>query len=75
MFTAVISGIHTGSPTGSLNTPLRRRLIAALLFNVSTMDITFVTVPALLAVVSFSAMVIPAWRASTVNPIVVLREE
>ena len=52
------------------------RVIAALLFGVSAMDaVTFLTVPALLAVVAFCAMVIPAWRASNVDPIVALREE
>jgi predicted permease len=52
------------------------RVISSLLFNVSTRDAaTFLTVPALLAVVAFTAMVIPAWRASNVDPIVALREE
>lgn len=52
------------------------RAIAALLFNVSATDAaTFVTVPAVLAVVAFCAMVIPAWRASNVDPIVALRQE
>jgi ABC-type antimicrobial peptide transport system permease subunit len=67
-----IAGIVAGL-TGAV---FLTRIIAALLFNVSTMDlITFLTVPALLAVVAFFAMVIPAWRASTVDPIVALREE
>ena len=52
------------------------RVIAALLFSVSATDAaTFLSVPALLAVVAFCAMVIPAWRASNVDPIVALREE
>lgn len=51
-------------------------VIAALLFGVSATDgATFLSVPALLAVVAFCAMVIPAWRASNVDPIVALREE
>jgi predicted permease len=52
------------------------RVIDSLLFNVSATDAaTFLTVPALLAVVAFCAMVIPAWRASNVDPLVALREE
>ena len=52
------------------------RVMSALLFNVSAMDAaTFFTVPAVLAAVAFCAMVIPAWRASTVDPMVALREE
>ena len=52
------------------------RVIASLLFGVSARDIaTFLTVPALLALVAFAATVIPAWRASSVDPMVALREE
>ncbi len=52
------------------------RVIASLLFGVSATDVaTFLAVPALLAVVAFAATVIPAWRASSVDPIVALRQE
>jgi predicted permease len=52
------------------------RVIASLLFGVSTTDVaTFLAVPALLAVVAFAATVIPAWRATNVDPMVALREE
>jgi predicted permease len=52
------------------------RVIASLLFGVRATDVaTFVTVPALLVVVAFAATVIPAWRASSVDPMVALREE
>ncbi|HVT96379.1 MAG TPA: ABC transporter permease [Acidobacteriaceae bacterium] len=52
------------------------RVIASLLFGVSATDVaTFMVVPGLLAVVAFAATVIPAWRASSVDPMVALREE
>ena len=52
------------------------RVMASLLFEVSTTDaVTFAAVPALLAVVAFAATVIPAWRATRVDPMVALREE
>ena len=65
-----------GIVAGLIGAAALTRVIAALLFNVSTTDAaTFFTVPAVLAVVALCAMVIPAWRASNVDPIVALREE
>ena len=52
------------------------RVMASLLFGVSATDAaTFLAVPALLAVVALAATVIPAWRATSVDPMVALREE
>jgi len=52
------------------------RVIASLLFGVSTRDVaTFLVVPVLLAAVAFAATVIPALRATSVDPLVALREE
>jgi predicted permease len=52
------------------------RVMASLLFGVSTMDAaTFSAVPILLAAVAFAATAIPAWRTTRVDPVVALREE
>jgi predicted permease len=52
------------------------RVIASLLFGVSTRDVaTFLVVPVLLVAVAFAATVIPALRATSVDPLVALREE
>jgi ABC-type antimicrobial peptide transport system permease subunit len=61
---------------GLIGAAVLTRVIASLLFGVSTRDLaTFLTVPALLAAVAFAATVIPAWRACAVDPMVALREE
>ena len=65
-----------GISAGLIGAAALTRAIAALLFNVSATDAaTFLTVPAVLGAVAFCAIVIPAWRASNVDPIVALRQE
>jgi ABC-type antimicrobial peptide transport system permease subunit len=52
------------------------RVMAGLLFNVSTMDVaTFSLVPLALAMTAAMAIVIPALRATRVDPVAALREE
>jgi putative ABC transport system permease protein len=52
------------------------RVLSSMLIGVSTYDLTtFVVVPLLLAVVAFIACLIPARRATKVNPLVALRYE
>jgi len=52
------------------------RIMNSLLFGVTATDpLIFATVPALLAAVAFAATIIPAWRATRVDPMVALREE
>jgi ABC-type antimicrobial peptide transport system permease subunit len=65
-----------GILTGLAGAVVLTRVIASLLFGVSPRDVaTFLAVPAFLAGVAFAATVIPAWRASSVDPMVALRDE
>jgi predicted permease len=65
-----------GIAVGVVGAAALTRVMTSLLFGVSTTDaFTFGTVPALLAAVAFAATVIPAWRATQVDPMVALREE
>jgi ABC-type antimicrobial peptide transport system permease subunit len=52
------------------------RVMAGLLFNVSTVDVaTFAIVPVALAVTAAVAILVPALRATRVDPVVALRDE
>ena len=65
-----------GIVAGLIGAVCLTRLVASLLFKVSTTDIaTFLTVPMLLAAVAIAATLIPAWRASSVDPLTALRED
>jgi predicted permease len=51
------------------------RVLSSMLYAVEPTDIpTLVAVAALIAVVAFAACLIPAWRATRVDPLVVMRE-
>ncbi len=65
-----------GIVVGLIGAVALTRVMASLLFGVSTTDAaTFGVVPALLTGVAFAATVIPAWRATSVDPMVALQEE
>ena len=52
------------------------RVLSTLVFGVRAADVTtFVAVSALLTVVGLLASVLPAWRATRVDPLSVLRDE
>jgi len=71
---AIISLI--GIAVGTLGAGVLARLLSALLFGVRPLDpITFISAPALLALVALAASSIPAIRAARTDPAVVLREE
>jgi ABC-type antimicrobial peptide transport system permease subunit len=67
--------VLAGVAFGAVGTVLLARLLVSFLFNVSTVDpIAFVAASGALLLVGIAAAFIPAWRAGTVDPALVLRE-
>jgi ABC-type antimicrobial peptide transport system permease subunit len=65
-----------GIGAGLIGSAVLTRVMAGLLFGVSATDaLTFGSVAAILAAVAFAASVIPAHRATRVDPMIALREE
>jgi predicted permease len=71
---ALVAGI--GIALGLLGAIALTRLLTSLLFGVSSTDaMTFLAAPLVLATVALIACFIPAWRATHVDPVKVLRQE
>jgi putative ABC transport system permease protein len=65
-----------GIAIGAALTVAATRLMQGMLYGVSATDpVTFASVATILAAVSLAASLVPAWRATKVNPVVVLRYE
>jgi len=65
-----------GSVVGLIGAALLTRVMATLLFGVSTTDVaTFAGVPLLLIATAMIASYVPALRATRVDPVVALRDE
>jgi len=65
-----------GIGAGLIGSAVLTRVMAGLLFGVSATDaLTFGSVAAILGVVAFAASMIPARRATGVDPMTALREE
>jgi predicted permease len=66
----------SGIVLGLIGAMALTRVMSSLLFGISPRDIaTFSTVPIILAAIALAATYIPAWRATEVDPMLVLREE
>jgi ABC-type antimicrobial peptide transport system permease subunit len=67
--------VAIGIAIGAVGTVLLGRLLVSFLFNVSTVDpIAFLAASGALLIIGAAAAFIPAWRAGTVDPALVLRD-
>jgi ABC-type antimicrobial peptide transport system permease subunit len=67
--------VGLGTAAGLLISLAVSNLVATILFGSARDPITFVAVPLALALVAFSASLIPALRASRVDPLAALRHQ
>jgi ABC-type antimicrobial peptide transport system permease subunit len=68
--------VAAGIAVGAVGTVLLARLLVTFLFGVSTVDpIAFAAASAALLVVGLAAAFVPARRAGTVSPAIILREQ
>lgn len=68
--------VFVGIAAGLASALALSRVMSGLLFGISARDFTtFFSVPLILALIAFAASIIPAWRASRVDPMIALRDE
>jgi ABC-type antimicrobial peptide transport system permease subunit len=68
--------VGLGILSGAVATAVLARLLASFLFGVSTVDpLAFLAASAALLAIGTAAAFIPAWRAGTVSPALVMREQ
>lgn len=68
--------VAAGIALGLVGSFIAGRFLSSLLFGVGPTDsLTFVSTPLLLALVALLACYVPAWRATTVDPLTALRSE
>ena len=79
MFLVLAEGMKlvlAGLAIGLIGSAVASRLLQTMLFGVSPSDTqTYLTAPAVLALVALLAVMIPAYMASRVDPMEALREE
>jgi ABC-type antimicrobial peptide transport system permease subunit len=64
-----------GAVLGLAGSMLVPRIMSSLLFGVGALDLlTFIIATLLLLLVAFVACCVPAWRASKVDPVVILQQ-
>jgi ABC-type antimicrobial peptide transport system permease subunit len=65
-----------GAAVGLIGSAIVSRLMAGLLYGVSPHDpLTFASVTILLSTVAVAACLLPAWRATHIDPIIAMRNE
>ncbi len=73
---SAVSVIAAGTLIGLILAAMLSRLLVSMLYGVQPLDlVTFVSAPLVLALTAVLAMIGPAWRATRVDPVVVLRGE
>jgi len=72
----IVLGLFAGFGLALALAAFGRDAIANSLYNISALDpLTYLVVFALVTIISLAAVLVPAWRATRVDPIIALRAE